>query len=63
MRYWRKSQSETFAWDSCLYVTGAASTFPTASPAPAATLRTMAAVVMFRYATTLRPRWSRCALE
>lgn len=62
-RCWRNSQSETLGWVSCLYVIDAASTFPQASPAPAATLRTMSAVFMFRYASTFRPRWSRCALE
>ncbi|CAM5672325.1 hypothetical protein SMICM304S_05428 [Streptomyces microflavus] len=51
-RCWRNSQSETLGWVSCLYVIGAASTLPQASPAPAATLRTMSAVFMFRYATT-----------
>lgn len=48
---------------SCLYITGAASTFPQVSPAPAATLRTMSAAFMLRKATTFRPRWSRWALE
>ncbi len=47
-RCWRNSQSETFGWVSCLYVTGAASIRPQARPAPAATLRTMSAVFMFR---------------
>ncbi len=62
-RYCRNSQSETLAWDNCCWVMAGACTVPQASPAPAATLRTIAAVVMFRYATTLRPRWRRWALE
>ncbi len=52
----RNSQSGTFAWESCWWTTGNASTRPHDRPAPAATWRTMSAVVMFRKAFTRRPR-------